>query len=176
MNKYVFPGADASCALNWVIGQVRPLVRLSLSYCSLDLSLRITVLKSRILTFLVYTTPLPSGAGIRTGSPTRTRSSLPTGSAGTVYGSSSWLGPLSFPGTSYPRPCSSCHSSLYSQGGASLFQITCHKNLNAYHRINGATNHASIKCNPTKEIVYVPLRVSHRHLKLTELFVRRSIL
>lgn len=22
MNKYVFPGADASCALNWVIGQV----------------------------------------------------------------------------------------------------------------------------------------------------------
>jgi cyclopropane fatty-acyl-phospholipid synthase-like methyltransferase len=23
MNKYVFPGADASCALNWVIGQVR---------------------------------------------------------------------------------------------------------------------------------------------------------
>ena len=22
MNKYIFPGADASCALNWVIGQV----------------------------------------------------------------------------------------------------------------------------------------------------------
>jgi hypothetical protein len=22
MNKYVFPGADASCALNWVIGRV----------------------------------------------------------------------------------------------------------------------------------------------------------
>ncbi len=27
MNKYVFPGADASCALNWVIGQVRFSVR-----------------------------------------------------------------------------------------------------------------------------------------------------
>src|SRR5258708_36065715 len=25
MNKYVFPGADASCALNWVINQVRPI-------------------------------------------------------------------------------------------------------------------------------------------------------
>lgn len=24
MNKYVFPGADASCALNWVIAQVSP--------------------------------------------------------------------------------------------------------------------------------------------------------
>lgn len=22
MNKYVFPGADASCALNWVIGRL----------------------------------------------------------------------------------------------------------------------------------------------------------
>lgn len=22
MNRYVFPGADASCALNWVIGKV----------------------------------------------------------------------------------------------------------------------------------------------------------
>ena len=24
MNKYVFPGADASCALNWVIAKVSP--------------------------------------------------------------------------------------------------------------------------------------------------------
>jgi len=33
MNKYVFPGADASCALNWVIGQVRSPVRSDVSYC-----------------------------------------------------------------------------------------------------------------------------------------------
>ena len=30
------------------------------------------------------------------------------------------------------------------QGGASVFQVTMHKNLNAYHRIKGVANHASI--------------------------------
>lgn len=30
------------------------------------------------------------------------------------------------------------------QGSASVFQLTLHKNLNAYHRINGVPSHASI--------------------------------
>jgi hypothetical protein len=43
---------------------------------------------------------------------------------------------------------------LSRQGSASLFQITLHKNLNAYHRINGVKNHASIKrVDPAKEIM-----------------------
>lgn len=75
------------------------------------------------------------------------------GSAGIAYGCSFWPGLLSFHGPSHPRAVFSDHQFLYSQGGASLFQITCHKNLNAYHRINGATNHASIKYTPTKDIV-----------------------
>src|ERR1700722_9923520 len=45
-----------------------------------------------------------------------------------------------------------------SQGSASVFQITMHKNLNAYHRINGVTNHASIHVTPNREISYVSSR------------------
>ena len=41
---------------------------------------------------------------------------------------------------------------LSSQGGSAAFQITLHKNLNAYHRIEGVKNHASIKVTPKKEI------------------------
>jgi len=51
--------------------------------------------------------------------------------------------------------------SRFRQGSASLFQITLHKNLNAYHRIKGVTNHASIKVTPAKEIVYVAPSASY---------------
>ncbi|KAF6752805.1 hypothetical protein DFP72DRAFT_1132239 [Ephemerocybe angulata] len=37
------------------------------------------------------------------------------------------------------------------QGSASVFQLTLHKNLNAYHRINGVKNHASIHVKLDKE-------------------------
>ncbi|KAG6835876.1 Sphingolipid C9-methyltransferase 2, partial [Tephrocybe sp. NHM501043] len=30
------------------------------------------------------------------------------------------------------------------QGGASVFQITCHKNLNAFHRVEGVRKHAGV--------------------------------
>ena len=30
------------------------------------------------------------------------------------------------------------------QGSASAFQLTLHKNLNTYHRVNGVPSHASI--------------------------------
>ena len=44
---------------------------------------------------------------------------------------------------------------LHSQGGASVFQLTLHKNLNAYPRILGVPNHASIHVHPDHEILYV---------------------
>ena len=40
---------------------------------------------------------------------------------------------------------------FFRQGGASVFQITMHKNLNAYHRIEGVPNHASIHVKLDKE-------------------------
>ncbi|KZP27684.1 cyclopropane fatty acid synthase domain-containing protein [Athelia psychrophila] len=38
------------------------------------------------------------------------------------------------------------------QGGASVFQFTLHKNLNAYHRINGVPSHASIHVKKDREL------------------------
>ena len=44
------------------------------------------------------------------------------------------------------------YSYYYSrQGGASVFQFTLHKNLNAYHRIAGVASHASIHVKLDKE-------------------------
>ena len=42
-----------------------------------------------------------------------------------------------------------------SQGGASVFQLTLHKNLNAYPRILGVPSHTSIHVHPDREIRYV---------------------
>lgn len=41
-----------------------------------------------------------------------------------------------------------------SNGGSSVFQLTLHKNLNAYPRILGVTNHMSIHVKPKHEILY----------------------
>lgn len=41
---------------------------------------------------------------------------------------------------------------VHSQGGCSIFQIVLHKNLNAYHRINGVPNHTSIQVTPRKAL------------------------
>ena len=40
----------------------------------------------------------------------------------------------------------------YRNGGASVFQLTLHKNLNGYSRIMGVPNHASIHVQPRVEI------------------------
>ncbi|KAI0748844.1 S-adenosyl-L-methionine-dependent methyltransferase [Fomes fomentarius] len=42
-----------------------------------------------------------------------------------------------------------------SQGSASVFQLTLHKNLNAYPRILGVPTHTSIHVHPDREILYV---------------------
>ena len=44
-----------------------------------------------------------------------------------------------------------------SNGGASVFQFTLHKNLNAYPRVLGQPNHQSIHVNPKREISCVSL-------------------
>lgn len=41
------------------------------------------------------------------------------------------------------------------QGSFSVFQITLHKNLNAYHRVAGVESHASIHVKLDKEPLYV---------------------
>ncbi|KAL0958808.1 hypothetical protein HGRIS_014127 [Hohenbuehelia grisea] len=41
------------------------------------------------------------------------------------------------------------------QGGSSVFQITLHKNLNAYHRIEGVPTHASIHVKPKQKHIPV---------------------
>ncbi|KAG8839537.1 hypothetical protein FRC18_010316 [Serendipita sp. 400] len=91
MNKYVFPGADASCSLNWVINQVRLIIRFPFYLISNPFtpSLRPMDLRSRISTFLVFIIAQRSGAGIRTGSQTKTRWLPPTENAGTAFGCSS---------------------------------------------------------------------------------------
>jgi hypothetical protein len=45
---------------------------------------------------------------------------------------------------------------MSSQGTAAVFQITMHKNLNAYHRMLGAANHGGIHVKLSKEPEYIP--------------------
>lgn len=41
------------------------------------------------------------------------------------------------------------------QGSASVFQLTLHKNLNAYHRVEGVASHASIHPPRNRELAEV---------------------
>ena len=71
MNKYIFPGADASCALNWVIGRVSPSYLVEFLHFTpviQNYSLKVLVSRSNLLMSLVSTTQLLSGGGTRTGS------------------------------------------------------------------------------------------------------------
>ena len=73
MNKYVFPGADASCSLGWVIGKAcRLLLLASSSAHPLSLSSRVLASKSRTLTFSVSIILPLSTVGIKIGLATRT--------------------------------------------------------------------------------------------------------
>ncbi|KAF8955393.1 sphingolipid C9-methyltransferase [Flammula alnicola] len=111
MNKYVFPGADASCSLGWVINKLE-------------------------------------GAGFEI----KNIDVLGVHYSATIYRwyknwvsnkEKGWVFFLAY-------------SVITSrQGSASVFQITMHKNLNAYHRIEGVRNHASIHVKLDKEPSYV---------------------
>ncbi|KAG8995288.1 hypothetical protein FRB94_002168 [Tulasnella sp. JGI-2019a] len=115
MNKYVFPGADASCSLGWVINQLE-------------------------------------GAGFEV----KNIDVLGVHYSATIYRwYKNWLSNkekvVAKYGSRWYRTweyflASSTITSR--QGGASVFQITLHKNLNAYHRVEGVKNHASIHVTP----------------------------
>ena len=73
MNKYIFPGADASCSLGWVIGKAcRLFLPVSSSTDPSSFSSRVRASKLKTSTFSVSITPLPSTVGIKTGLATKT--------------------------------------------------------------------------------------------------------
>ncbi|KIK63929.1 hypothetical protein GYMLUDRAFT_40140 [Collybiopsis luxurians FD-317 M1] len=118
MNKYVFPGADASCSLGWVINQLE---KANFEVKGIDV---LGVHYSATL-YRWYENWLSHRAEIEE-----------------KYGER-WFRLWSF------FLAWSVISSR--QGSASVFQITLHKNLNAYHRIDGVKSHASIHVQAEKE-------------------------
>ncbi|EEB87806.1 hypothetical protein MPER_14694, partial [Moniliophthora perniciosa FA553] len=97
MNKYIFPGADASCSLGWVVSQLQ-------------------------------------SAGFEV----KNIDVLGVHYSATLY---RW----------YENWVSNKDKVIEKQGSCSIFQITLHKNLNAFHRIAGVENHASIHVKLDKE-------------------------
>ncbi|KAF9044407.1 sphingolipid C9-methyltransferase [Panaeolus papilionaceus] len=118
MNKYVFPGADASCSLGWVINKLE---NAGFEVKNIDV---LGVHYSATL-FRWYKNWLSNKEKILE-----------------KYGDR-WFRVWSF---------FLAYSTITSrQGSASVFQITLHKNLNAYHRIEGVPNHYSIHVKNEKE-------------------------
>jgi len=122
MNKYIFPGADASCSLGWVINQLE-------------------------------------GVGFEV----KNIDVLGVHYSATIYRwYKNWVANkdkvIAKYGDRWYRiwVFFLAYSTITSrQGGASVFQITLHKNLNAFHRIEGVANHSSIRVTPKKELVAV---------------------
>ncbi|GAA5840355.1 hypothetical protein JCM9279_002354 [Rhodotorula babjevae] len=118
MNKYVFPGADASCALNWVIGRLEGA---GFEVTNVDV---IGVHYSATL-HRWYENWIKNEDKVKA-----------------TYGEKwyrTWLYFLA----------SSVITSR--QGGASCFQITLHKNLNKYHRVEDIPSHTSLHPTLAKE-------------------------
>jgi len=118
MNKYIFPGADASCSLGWVIGKLESAGFEIKNIDVLGVHYSATI-------YRWYKNWLSNKDSIIA-----------------KYGDR-WFRIWSF---------FLAYSVITSrQGGASVFQITMHKNLNAFHRIEGVANHASIHVQLDKE-------------------------
>ncbi|EDR01009.1 sphingolipid C9-methyltransferase [Laccaria bicolor S238N-H82] len=118
MNKYVFPGADASCSLGWVVGklesagfEVKNIDVLGVHYSATIYRWYLNWVSNKENVIAKY-----GDRWYRI-----------------------WVFFLAY-------------STITSrQGGASVFQFTLHKNLNAYHRIAGVASHASIHVKLDKE-------------------------
>ncbi|KAG8931731.1 hypothetical protein FRC02_002283 [Tulasnella sp. 418] len=119
MNKYVFPGADASCSLGWVINQVESVGFEVKNIDVLGVHYSATLWRW-YKNWLMNKEKVIAKYGAR------------------------WFRIWEY------FLASSVITSR--QGGASVFQITLHKNLNAYHRIEGVRNHANIKVTPKNPI------------------------
>jgi len=122
MNKYVFPGADASCSLGWVINKLESA---GFEIKNIDV---LGVHYSATIYRWYQNWVSNKGRVIE------------------KYGERwyrIWIFFLAY-------------STIISrQGSASLFQITMHKNLNAYHRIKGIANHASIHVKLDKQPILI---------------------
>ncbi|EIN05569.1 sphingolipid C9-methyltransferase [Punctularia strigosozonata HHB-11173 SS5] len=115
MNKHVFPGADASCSLGWVITQVEAVGFEVKNIDVLGVHYSATIWRW-------YKNWIANKEAILE-----------------KYGEK-WFRIWSF---------FLAYSVIIArQGGSSVFQITLHKNLNAYHRIEGVPTHASIHVKP----------------------------
>ncbi|KAJ7035923.1 sphingolipid C9-methyltransferase [Mycena alexandri] len=118
MNKYVFPGADASASLGWVINKLEAANFEIKSIDVLGVHYSATLWRW-YLNWLSNKDPIVAKYGEK------------------------WFRTWAF------FLASATITSR--QGSVSVFQITMHKNLNAYHRINGAANHAGIHVKLAKE-------------------------
>lgn len=150
MNKYIFPGADASCSLGWVINQVEAAGFEVKNIDVLGVHYSATIWRW-YQNWLFNKDKVIAKYGERWvfASILREKCLFPMFPylAGIGYGFSSWRTLLSLPGLLSIRVTFGIideNSKPSRQGGASLFQITLHKNLNAYHRIEGVPSHSSI--------------------------------
>src|ERR1700744_649696 len=117
MNKYIFPGADASCSLGWVINHLEAAGFEIKNIDVLGVHYSATIWRW-------YQNWLSNEDKVKA-----------------KYGDR-WFRIWSF---------FLAYSTIISrQGSASVFQITMHKNLNAYHRIEGVPTHSSIHLNNPK--------------------------
>ena len=92
MNKYIFPGADASLPLGWVIKQVSisMIMQSCVAVVDSDFSSNPQTLKSSLSTSSASTTLRPCIGGTSIGSLTRTRLWRNTVSVGIESGFTSW--------------------------------------------------------------------------------------
>ncbi|OAX41843.1 sphingolipid C9-methyltransferase [Rhizopogon vinicolor AM-OR11-026] len=122
MNKYVFPGADASCSLGWVVGQVEAAGFEVKNIDVLGVHYSATIWRW-YLNWVENREKVVAKYGER------------------WY--RIWVFFLAY-------------STIISrQGSASVFQLTLHKNLNAYHRVLGVENHWSLQVGDGKEVSLV---------------------
>lgn len=119
MNKYIFPGADASCSLGWVINQVEAAGFEVKNIDVLGVHYSATIWRW-YRNWVSNKDKVIESYGER------------------WY--RIWVFFLAY-------------STITSRnGGASVFQLTLHKNLNAYPRILGVPSHSSIHVHPSREI------------------------
>ena len=156
MNKYVFPGADASCALGWVINKLEQAGEPPFPRCRLPrLSSSYHMISS--LPSPYFRTPLTPTAGFEVKS---------VDVLGCHYSATLWrwyenwlankekvlakYGERWFRVWAFFLAWSVIASR---QGSASLFQITLHKNLNAYPRVEGIASQHGIHVQSDHELV-----------------------
>ncbi|KAF8305110.1 cyclopropane fatty acid synthase domain-containing protein [Clavulina sp. PMI_390] len=119
MNKYIFPGADASCALNWVVNKLENAGFEMKSIDVLGVHYSATIYRW-YKNWISNEDKVVAKYGVK------------------LY--RIWLFFLAW------------SVIVAREGGSSLFQITMHKNLNAFHRIEGVPTHSSLHGFPKREI------------------------